>query len=208
VKIAVGDVMAAAWSRGIGTYTENRKKKETMSKDKKSSAGGMLWRGALSGAVGTAAMDLLLYRRYRDGGGTDSLWTWEFAKGVKSWSDASAPGQLGQKLERLVVDDPVPDSWARPTTNVVHWATGVGWGAELGLAAAKVARRRWLLGLSLGPAAWLSSYALLPVLKLYKPIWEYDAKTLEADLTAHLLYGAVSATAFTVLSRPAGARRG
>jgi hypothetical protein len=52
--------------------------------------------GALSGAVGTAAMDLLLYRRYRREGGKDSAWRWESAEGVTSWDTASPPGQLGE----------------------------------------------------------------------------------------------------------------
>jgi hypothetical protein len=32
--------------------------------------------------------------------------------------------------------------------------------------------------------------------KLYKPIWEYDPKTLADDLSAHLVYGVGTATAF------------
>jgi len=38
-------------------------------------------RGASAGAVGTAAMDLLLYIRYRRGGGKDPLLRWESAGG-------------------------------------------------------------------------------------------------------------------------------
>src|SRR3954453_2428775 len=59
--------------------------------------------GALAGAVGTAAMDLLLYRRYQRGGGQESLWQWEFAGDVTTWDRASAPGQLGHKLLRLAL---------------------------------------------------------------------------------------------------------
>jgi hypothetical protein len=40
--------------------------------------------GALAGAVGTAAMDLVLYTRYRRDGGKDGLWGWEFAGNVMS----------------------------------------------------------------------------------------------------------------------------
>jgi hypothetical protein len=36
---------------------------------------------------------------------------------------------------------------------------------------------------------------------LYKPIWEYDAKTLAVDLSAHLAYGAGTGTAFWLLAR-------
>src|SRR5215470_13990169 len=88
--------------------------------------------GALAGAVGTAAMDYVLYLRYRRDGGKDSFWQWEFASGVDSWDTASAPGRLGEKVEHLVTGEAPPDAWARPTTNLVHWATGIGWGVQYG----------------------------------------------------------------------------
>lgn len=42
---------------------------------------------------------------------------------------------------------------------------------------------------------------ILPILKLYKPIWEYDAKTLADDLSAHLVYGLATAATLRALSR-------
>jgi hypothetical protein len=164
--------------------------------------------GVASGGAGTIAMDLLLYSRYRRGGGGDSVWTWEFAAAVKNWDEASAPGQVGRKLEGLFTHRPLPDSWARSTTNLVHWATGAGWGLQYGLLAGRASRRQWVLAPSLGPAAWLSSYILLPPLKVYKPIWEYDARTLGDDLSAHMLYGAVTAATFAALTRVVVSRRG
>src|SRR5262249_58558552 len=86
--------------------------------------------GALAGAVGTAAMDLLWYQRYRKKGGKEPLQRWESAAGVTKWGEASAPGQLGEKVERAVIGGTPPDRWARPTTNLVHWATGIGWGIQ------------------------------------------------------------------------------
>ena len=56
-------------------------------------------------------------------------------------------------------------------------------------------------GLALGAALFASDYIALPVAGLYKPIWEYDAKTLAWDLGAHLAYGAGTGTTFWVLSR-------
>src|SRR4051812_13158080 len=96
--------------------------------------------GPVAGAGGTAAMDYLLSRRYRCGGGEDSFWPWESAAGVMSWQEASAPGQFGQKVERAVMGRPPPDDWARATTNVVHWATGIGWGVQHGLLAGRRSR--------------------------------------------------------------------
>jgi hypothetical protein len=45
---------------------------------------------------------------------------------------------------------------------------------------------------------------ILPAAKLYEPIWEYDAKTLAKDLSAHLLYGTVTAATFGLLSTSTG----
>jgi hypothetical protein len=86
--------------------------------------------GAMAGAVGTAAMDLLLYARQRRAGGKEPLLAWEFAAGVRGWDDAPAPGQVGQKLARTLTRQAPPDRWARTTTNVTHWATGIGWGVQ------------------------------------------------------------------------------
>lgn len=93
--------------------------------------------GAIAGAVGTAAMDLVWYRRYRRGGGKDSFVRWEFGVDVVGWADASAPGQLGRKVERLLSRREPPERWARTTTNVVHWATGIGWAALYGVLAGR-----------------------------------------------------------------------
>ena len=157
--------------------------------------------GVLAGAAGTAAMDYLLYRRYRSGGGKDAFWPSESAAGVMSWQEASAPGRLGQKVERAVTGRPPPDDWARATTNAVHWATGIGWGFQYAVLAHRTARHPWLRALALGPAAWLGGYVILPLAKVYKPIWDYDARTLGEDLSAHLVYGAATAAAFAALDR-------
>ena len=156
--------------------------------------------GAFAGAVGTAAMDLLLYSRYRRDDGKDSFWRWESSGGVMTWDEASAPGQVGKKLEQLVTRRLPPDSWARATTNLTHWATGMGWGIQYGALAPRTARHPRIGALALGPAAWLSSYVLLPPLKVYKPIWAYDARTLADDLSAHVVYGIATAAAFAALT--------
>ena len=97
-------------------------------------------------------------------------------------------------------EDP-PDAWARAATNVVHWATGIGWGVQYGVLAARTSRRPVLRAVALGPAAWLSSYVLLPLIGVYRPIWEYDAKTLADDLGPHLVYGATTSAVRAVLTR-------
>ena len=50
-------------------------------------------------------------------------------------------------------------------------------------------------------SAWLTSTITHWAAGLYKPIWEYDAKTLAWDLGAHLAYGAGTGTTFWLLTR-------
>ena len=157
--------------------------------------------GLVAGAVGTAAMDAVLYRRYRRGGGTDGAWEWESATAVVGWDGASAPGKVGQKVERVVIGGEPPDAWARPTTNLVHWATGVGWAVPYALVASATSAHPWARAVALGPAVWLSGYVVLPLAKVYDPIWTYDARTLGEDLSAHLVYGSVTSTVFALLTR-------
>ncbi len=78
--------------------------------------------------------------------------------------------------------------------NAVHWSTGAGRGAVFGVLEGKVIRRKIWHGPLFGAAVWLQSYAVLGPAKLYKPIWDYDAKTLTKDLSAHLVYGLTTAT--------------
>lgn len=157
--------------------------------------------GILAGAGGTAALDLLQYARYRRGGGKETLQRWEFAAGVLSWDEVSAPGQLGRKALRLATGDDPPEEWARPTTNIVHWATGIGWGLLYGVSAGTTSRPSLARALALGPVVWLSSYVVLPLAKVYKPIWNYDARTLADDLSGHLVYGSVVSAVFRALAR-------
>jgi hypothetical protein len=146
-------------------------------------------------------MDAVWYLRHRRDGGTDGVWRWETAQAVTTWEQASAPGQLGRKVLRTVIRRQPPDAWARPTTNLLHWATGAGWGLQYAAVAGRRAGRSWWPALALGPAAWLSSYVVLPVAKVYRPIWEYDARTLGRDLSAHVVYGLTTSGVYAALDR-------
>jgi hypothetical protein len=57
-----------------------------------------------------------------------------------------------------------------------------------------------------GVAVWASSYVILPEAMNYKPIWEYDVKTLARDLGGHLAYGAGTGTVFCYWSEAAKER--
>jgi uncharacterized membrane protein YagU involved in acid resistance len=82
----------------------------------------------------------------------------------------------------------------------VHWGTGIGWALQYAMRSSTT-RHRLLETLALGPRAWLASYALLPLAKVYKPIWEYDARTLLDDLSGHMVFGTATSTTFAALSR-------
>lgn len=161
---------------------------------------GVLVRGGAAGAVGTVVMDLLWFSRYQHNGGDSGFVDWEFAAGLSTWDEAPAPAQFGRLLIQKIFHRELPPQRARLVNNIVHWATGVGWGAVFGLVSNSLATRRTWHGLILGAGVWVQSYAVLAPVKLYKPIWEYDAETLWKDLSAHLLYGLTTASTFRALS--------
>lgn len=157
--------------------------------------------GAVAGVAGTAAMDLLWYRRYRAGGGHEPLGQWETAADTHSYDQAGAPARVGRKAYKaLTGKDPAPDT-ARLMTNAVHWTTGVQWAAVYGIAAPHLPQP-WA-AVAFGPFVWGTSYVILPAIGVYKPIWKYDAKTLWSDLSAHLVYGAVTTGTYAALRRRA-----
>lgn len=154
--------------------------------------------GAVAAATGTAAMDLYGYARHRAGGGTSGLLRWEFG-GEQDWDKVSAPAQVGRRLVEGFTQRPLSARWAVLTQNLTQWAYGTAWGAGFGVVVGSLARRRLAFGPVFGSTVWLSGYAVLPLGGLYKPIWEYDAPTLAADLGGHLVFGTVTAGVFKLL---------
>lgn len=156
--------------------------------------------GLLAGAVGTAAMDAVLYARYRRGGGQDAPMAWEFPP-TESWQQASDPGQVVKRVVEGFTQRPIPDRWARAATIAAHWGFGAASGAAYGVLAGSRRRPRPADGLLFGAAVWALGYVVLPQAGLYEQIWKYDVETLAKDLNAHLAYGAVTAAAFSLLSK-------
>jgi hypothetical protein len=156
--------------------------------------------GALAGIVGTAAMDVVWYWRYRRGGGEDGPLAWEFSAGTESYEQAGAPAQVGRRLVEGFTQSELDSHTARHMNNAVHWATGIGWGALHGLLAGSARKRKPArYGLRTGTVAWVASYALLAQAGLYKPMWKYPPSVLSKDLSAHLVYGLGTAAAFRLL---------
>jgi uncharacterized membrane protein YagU involved in acid resistance len=155
--------------------------------------------GILAGAVGTAAMDAVLYARYRRSGGKDAPLSWEFPP-TESWQQASDPGQVVKRVIEGFTQRPIPDRWARTATIAAHWAFGSASGAAYGVLAGSRRQPKPAYGLPFGAAVWALGYIVLPQAGLYEQIWKYDVETLAKDLTAHLTYGAVTGAAFWLLA--------
>lgn len=161
--------------------------------------------GAVAGATGTFAMDVLLYRRHRREGGRDGFIDWERSATTRSFDDGAAPAQVGRRLARSVGVE-IPPRFAGTTNSVVHWTTGVTWGVTGGAVAAVSGIAVVPVGIAVGLAAFVTSYAVLVPSGIYKPIREYDAETLSRDASAHALYGTVCGLALAALqtARAAG----
>src|SRR5580658_2140368 len=146
-----------------------------------------LLRGALAGAAGTVAMDVLGYARSRLQGSDQPPLQWEFG-GASTWDVVAAPAQVGRRLYEGYTQRPLDERYARLTNNVMHWGYGISWGTALGIVAGSMRRRPLLLGPAFGATVWASSYVTLPLAGLYKPIWRYSVRELAPDLSAHLTY--------------------
>lgn len=160
---------------------------------------GAVLKGAVAGIVGTLAMDLVWYSRYRKSGGDQSFAEWDLASGIEDYSSASAPAQVGKRLVEGFFDLKLDPKTAAPMTNIVHWATGSGYGIAHGIVHGSMAKPTALGGLLTGAGAWAMAYATLAPAGLYQPMWEYDAKTLWKDLSAHLVFGLATGLTFKLL---------
>jgi len=156
-------------------------------------------RGVESSAAGTLAMDTLLYRRYRGGGGKDAFVPWETSDGVESWEGAPAPALVAKRVLEAVTMREVPARYARTLNNLMHWSLGLGTVAAYGMLAGSRRPSVWW-GPPFGAAIWAGGYVVLPLLGVYQPIWTYDRATLGKDLSAHLLFGTATAATYWLLT--------
>ena len=156
--------------------------------------------GLLAGVVGTVCLDTAGYLWYRRAGGKKRPLEWEFGP-VDSWEDAPDPGKFAKQVIEGVTRRELPDRWAWPVSTAMHWGYGSASAAAYGILAGSVRKPDPLYGLPFGAAVWATSYVVLPAAGIYKPIWEYDAKTLARDLSGHLAYGAGTGAAFWLFSK-------
>ena len=159
-------------------------------------------RGVEASAVGTLALDALQYRRYRNGGGQSAFLAWESSEGVDTWDGAPAPALVAKRLLERVTKRDVPSRYVRALNNLTHWGFGLSTGAAYGLLlGSRKPKPNVLYGLPFGAVVWAGGYLVLPQLGVYEPIWKYDFKTLERDLSAHLVFGTATAATFWLLAR-------
>jgi hypothetical protein len=155
--------------------------------------------GLLAGAVGTVGLDAVQYLKYRRAGGTESPLAWEFAP-IDSWETAPAPGQVAKRLIEGFTQSKLPDRSAWAISTAAHWAYGSVAGAAYGVLAGSLPAPHPGYGVPFGAALFANDYIALPAAGLYKPILEYDAKTLAWDLGGHVAYGTGTAATFRLLT--------
>ena len=163
---------------------------------------GAVVRGLAAGTAGTLALDLVWFARYRRGDGKRGFRAWEFSADVQTWEQAPAPAHVGKRLVEGLFQLQLPDRVAARVNNVTHWGYGIANGAVYGIVIGSLPRSRAWFGLPFGAAVWSSSYVVLPAAGLYRPIWEYDRRTLWRDLSAHLTYGLTTAAVYGLLTPP------
>lgn len=162
---------------------------------------GPMIHGVAAGALGTVAMDVTLYWRYRRGGGDVAFPAWESSAGLESWSDAPAPALVAKRFLDRVLKREVPPRYARLLNNATHWGFGLATGAGYGLLVGSRRKPKVWFGPPFGAAVWAGGYVVLPALGAYQPIWKYDLKTLWDDLSVHLVFGTATAAAFCLLTQ-------
>ena len=111
---------------------------------------GAVARGLAAGALGTVAMDVSLFARYRRGGGDGRFAPWEFSSGVGDWEQAPAPAQVGKRLVEGLFQLKLPPERAALVNNVTHWAYGMLGGAQYGIVAGSLRSPRIRYGLPFG----------------------------------------------------------
>jgi hypothetical protein len=161
--------------------------------------------GVVAGVAGTVCLDAVQYLKYRRAGGTESALAWEFAP-VQSWETAPVPGQVARRVLEGFTQRTIPDRSAWLTSTIAHWAYGSAAGAAYGILAGSVRTPHPAYGVPFGAVVFAGDYIALPATGLYRPIGEYDAKTLAWDLGGHLAYGAGTGTAFWLLTMYARGR--
>ena len=93
-------------------------------------------RGVGASAVGTVAMDVFLYRRYRRGGGDAAFPALGVLRRPRELGQRAGTGQRSPASPREGAQHEVPPRYARTLNNVTHW--GFGMGAPSGMVSCRI----------------------------------------------------------------------
>ena len=145
-------------------------------------------------------MDAWLYRGYRHDGGNVAFASWESSEGLVSWENAPAPALVAKRLLEGVVKHEVSPRYARILNNATHWGFGLANGAGYGLLFGSRRIPKVWFGLPFGAAVWAGGYVVLPHSASTSRSGSTTSQTLRKDLSAHLVFGATTATAFSFLA--------
>jgi hypothetical protein len=121
--------------------------------------------------------------------------------GDDPWARAPAPAQVGRLLVKTVLGRDVPPERIPLFTNAVHWGFGTTMGSAYGLMQSTVGGKPAVRGPLFGLGVWAQSYATLVPLGLYKPPWQYPARSIAKDVSYHLVYGTGTAAGYELLRR-------
>ena len=108
---------------------------------------------------------------------------------------------------RQVTGDEPPDEWARPATNIVHWATGIGWGALYGVLASATSPAPWARRSRSVRSPGSPAMSCFPWRRCTSRSGSTTRGRSRDDLSAHLVYGAVASAAFAGLTKRSHATR-
>jgi hypothetical protein len=159
---------------------------------------GAIMRGAISGALGTAAVTRA-QRAQQTGGGGPTTTT-----------------RIATRVAAGVLERPVADERsAEQIGNAVRWACGTGLGALYGAAQGTLRRSHTRNSVIFAGGLWGAGLLALPVLDLAPPVKRTRAPELAAGGALHLLYGVSVGLSYALLSvsrprplkRAGGARR-
>ena len=138
-------------------------------------------RGAVAGAVGTAAMTVSSTIEMK----------------LRGREGSTAPADAAMKV--LGIESFCDDGARSRFSNAVHWGYGTSWGvpralldvAGLDPAAATAAH---------GAALWGSEQVMLPALGVAPPLWEWGAVEVAIDALHHVVYTVAASVAYEALA--------
>ena len=158
---------------------------------------GVIGRGLVAGAIGTAA--LTAYQTAAAVRRGESLKDTVAPEPPASWEEAPASAQVGYRFLRGVFQRDASPEKAPAMTNAVHWAYGTAWGAVYAVLDESVDGSALLKAPAFGSLVFANAYVALPAMKLYDPPWEYSARTLATDWSYHVIYGGAVALAYRLV---------